>query len=95
MKIFVFIFFFVSVSFSAEQFSAESASFAINAAEQQNMYFSESSVFSISAPTEAQNCYSAESETFELTGIDEIPEPTIIFCSLLFLIFLKMNKKIL
>ncbi|RLD10912.1 MAG: hypothetical protein DRI44_04815 [Chlamydiae bacterium] len=81
MKTLLFIFLFTFTALATEQYYAESATFSLNG-QNENMYSAESETFSITIPAEEQNVYSAESAVFELTGINEIPEPSLIYCLL-------------
>ena len=81
MKTLLFIFLFTFTALATEQYYAESATFSLNG-QNENMYSAESETFSITIPAEEQNVYSAESAVFELTGINEIPEPGLIYCLL-------------
>ena len=90
MKTFFFILIFSSAIFAAEQYSAESATFPINA-QNENTYSAESEAFAISVPV--MDVYFSESATFLLTGIDEIPEPGFIYYLLFISCYLLVKNR--
>ena len=83
MKFILFILIIASTVFAVEQYYAESSTFTINS-QNENTYSAESQTFSINFTK--PDVYFADSATFVLTGIDEIPEPHIIYF-LLFILY--------
>ena len=84
------ILFLCSVTFASESYSAESATFSLNA-QSIETYSAESDFFAINF--DSAKTFAAESATFFLTGIDEIPEPSSLLFILFQLLFIRFWRK--